>query len=339
MWGDFKAFMRTWKATANGLEGAACLFNDGLLVLDEMGDGDGREVERTIYALGNGKGKQRATVTGAAKGVNSWRVLTLSNGEKTIEAHLAAHGLTVKAGQLIRLLQIPVFGRYGAFDQLHGHADGKAFADAITGAASKHFGTAGIAYLDRLTAAAKAGDDIGEAVRKITRQMTEDDLSSQEGRAAAAFALVATAGELATDYGITGWEPGAAIKACACCFAHWRNHRGGGDAEQSQILRALSDFISTYGDARFSEDSDTDRQLYGPRAGYWRERDNGREWLLSSAGMREAVKGFDKQRITASLLAAGWLIPGKEPQQQVKIKGENGRYYVIRLPEGGEHGA
>lgn len=106
----------------------------------------------------------------------------------------------------MRLLQIPVFGKYGAFDNLHEHVNGKAFADAVSRAASQYFGTAGIAYLERLTAAVNAGDDIGAAVVAITRQIAEDNLSPQEGRAAAAFALVATAGELATDYGITSCQ-------------------------------------------------------------------------------------------------------------------------------------
>ncbi len=340
VWGHYKLYMRSWKATANGLEGAACLFNDGLLVLDEMNDGDGHEVERTIYALGNGKGKQRASVSGSAKGVRAWRILTLSNGEKTIEAHLAAYGLTVKAGQLVRLLQIPVFGEYGAFDDLHGQPDGKAFADAVTGHALRYYGTAGIAYLERLTAAVKNSEDIVAVVKRIACLIASDELSSQEGRAASSFSLVATAGELATEYGVTGWPPGAAIEAAKACFAQWRGHRGTGNTERIQIFRMLSDYINKFGDARFT-DVDDNRQLNGPRSGYWRERDHKREWLLTPTGMRDAVTGFDTRTIKETLSQAGWMLPldkdGKLPQ--VKVRGKNDRYYVIRLPDGGEYGA
>ena len=148
VWGG-EGYRRSWRATANGMEGAAALFNDGLLCLDEIGDGDAREINQVIYALGNGIGKQRASVYGTARQVNKWRVLILSNGEKTLEAHLAEKGLTAKAGQLVRLLQIPLLGKHGAFDELHGCADGREFSDRLQRNAATYYGTAGLAYLER----------------------------------------------------------------------------------------------------------------------------------------------------------------------------------------------
>jgi putative DNA primase/helicase len=47
-------FRRSWRATANGMEGAAALFNDGLLALDEISECDPREVGAIVYSLGNG---------------------------------------------------------------------------------------------------------------------------------------------------------------------------------------------------------------------------------------------------------------------------------------------
>ena len=110
IWGG-EGFRKSWKATGNGLEAAAVLFNDGLLALDELGDSDAREVNQIIYALGNGTGKQRANVKGTARPVHKWRIVLLSNGEKTLESHFQEKGLSVKAGQSVRLLQIPVFGK------------------------------------------------------------------------------------------------------------------------------------------------------------------------------------------------------------------------------------
>ena len=63
VWGG-PAFKRSWRATANGIEGAAALFNDCLLALDEISECDPREVGAIVYALGNGVGKQRASRTG-----------------------------------------------------------------------------------------------------------------------------------------------------------------------------------------------------------------------------------------------------------------------------------
>ncbi len=77
-------FRRSWRATANGMEGAAALFNDCLLALDEISECDPKEVGAIVYALGNGRGKQRAGRTGNARGVTRWRCFMLSSGERTI---------------------------------------------------------------------------------------------------------------------------------------------------------------------------------------------------------------------------------------------------------------
>jgi putative DNA primase/helicase len=341
VWGDWEIYARTWKATANGLEGAACLFNDGLLMLDEMSDGEPEEIRKTIYALFDGRGKQRGNVHGGARALRRWRVVTLSNGEQTIEATLAAKGIPAKAGQLNRLLQFPVFGAYGAFDDLHGHASGGQFSDRLTANAQQHYGMAGLAYLERLTRDVQSGRDFPELLERMIALMAEDELTGQEASAAKAFALVAMAGELATEYGITGWPERAAFDAARQCFKKWREHRGGGNVERTQILKAVGSFIDLHGDSRFTFHLDKEAKVTAAagRAGYWRERDGGegREWLFSGAGLREATKGFDLSQVTTHLKGAGWLVPGKDgtPSQQIKIRGENTRLYVVRLPEGG----
>ena len=52
VWGG-PNYRRSWRATANGMEGAAAMFNDGLLALDEISECDPREIGAIIYALGN----------------------------------------------------------------------------------------------------------------------------------------------------------------------------------------------------------------------------------------------------------------------------------------------
>jgi len=116
------------RATANGMEGAAAMFNDGLLALDEISECDPREIGAIIYALGNGVGKQRASRTGSAKSVTRWRCMVLSSGERTIGTAMQEGGHRVKAGQSMRLLDIPVDRRFGAFDELHGFTAGSALS-------------------------------------------------------------------------------------------------------------------------------------------------------------------------------------------------------------------
>ena len=55
--GDEHGMLRTWRPTANRLEGTAALYGDTLLPLDELGVAGAREVGDIIYSLAAGIGK------------------------------------------------------------------------------------------------------------------------------------------------------------------------------------------------------------------------------------------------------------------------------------------
>ena len=326
-WGG-EGFRKSWKATSNGLEAAAVLFNDGLLALDELGDSDAREISQVIYALGNGTGKQRANIKGSARRVSTWHIVLLSNGEKTLESYFHEKGLSVKAGQSIRLLQIPIFGKYGAFDDLHGMADGRIFSDTLQKNTAKYYGTAGITYLERLV---RDDRDFGGLLELALQKFTNDGMEPQEQRAARAFALVALAGELATEYKITGWTEGAALDAALTCFQKWRDHRGSGATEDRVILESIRDFIDRFGDSRFTSKVDNGITIKADRAGWYSDSDFGRTYLFTSAGLKDAATGYDQKRVIEALVKALWLIRdsnGKSSRQH-KIQSRNQRLYEV----------
>jgi putative DNA primase/helicase len=344
VWGHWEKYKRSWKATANGLEGAANLFNDGLITLDEIGDGEAKEISDALYMFGNRTGKQRADVLGQAKAVKTWRIAALSNGEKTIESHLAQKGLTMKAGQLIRFLQVPLFGQYGAFDDLHGFKDGREFSEAILKNTTKVYGVAGREWIDKLTqdtsTLLSCPAYLDDAVTGFIKQFGA--LTPQEARAAKAFALVGIAGELATEYGITGWRKNESIDAALANFKQWRQYRGIGETEPQQVKDALQSYIESFGDARFTCTLD-DTRLHGERSGYWRDTEKGRQWLFSNAGLKQAVKGYDVKQVESILKDAGWLIPNNngKTKQQVKFKNseeESNWFYVIVIKDDGNTG-
>ena len=144
------------------------------------------------------------------------------------------------------------------------------------------------------------------------------------------FALIGIAGELATEYSLTGWNEGEAMNASLLGFNLWRDFRGSGQTETRQILQSVQDFILRHGDARFS--STNDKTEVRDRAGYWRETTDGRIFLFNSPALREAVKGFDIRRILTALDTAGWIIEhdtGKR-SKKVKINGASISLYAIR---------
>jgi len=340
-WGG-AGYKRSWRATGNGMEGAAALFNDGLLALDEISECDPREIGAIIYALGNGRGKQRASRTGNARGVNRWRCFVLSSGERTIATAMMEGGARAKAGQSVRLLDIPVARKFGAWDNLHGLPSGTAFSDAIKRAAVTHHGHAGRAFLEKLTRDKRDFCEYLERFKSLPGLSADDD-EGQAKRAAGRFSMLALAGEVATEYGITGWPEGAAIEAAAIGFKAWQSTRGHGNDERRQILEQVAGFIARHGDSRFSnaDVNETSDVMRINRAGWWRDVDGGRVYLFNAEGLREAVKGFDFKRALDTLQEAGALpsTSGERAKAQ-RIGGQLVRLYTIIADKlGGDHGA
>lgn len=341
-WGG-PGFKRSWRATANGMEGAAAMFNDCLLALDEISECDPKEVGVIVYALGNGRGKQRASRSGNARGVTRWRCFVISSGERTIATTMQEGGHRAKAGQSMRLLDIPAAQTYGAWDALHGAISPAAFSDAIKRAAAQHHGQAGRAFLEKLTFDASDLCAMLEEV-KAAPMFATDGTEGQDKRAAARFALIGLAGELATDYGVTGWPVGAAGEAAAHTFKLWQSMRGKGNDERRQILQRVSGFIERHGDGRFSDADTTNDVQIRDRAGWWRDTNGGREYLFTTDGMREATKGIDFKRALDVLQEAKALpTPGANGERArfIRIAGRGVKLYPVDPDKlaGGEHGA
>jgi len=325
-------FVGTWRATSNGLEGAAAGQNDTLLILDELSECDPREAGAIVYLLGNGTGKQRAGRTGAARETARWRVMCLSSGERTLGTHMSEGGRQSNAGQEARLLDLPATDRaYGLFDELHGRDDGRAFADELKQVTAANFGHAGPAFVESLIADQRDMPRLYAETRDLRDFQTADGL---ESRAAGWFALMAMAGELATEYRITGWEGGEALAAAVEGFRLWREQRGEGQTESRRILEKVDRFLQTYGDSRFTSLADRDPPKAANRAGWFRDDDDGRVYLISNSALREAANGFDIRRIGAALEDAGWFVEHDEGRRTKKtyISSRNGsmNLYAIR---------
>jgi putative DNA primase/helicase len=338
VWGPPK-YCRSWRVTANGLEGLAALSNDCLLVLDDISQCDPYALDEIIYMLANGVGKQRANQRGMARPVSRWRCFALSTGERSIETVLTQANKQLKAGQGVRMLDVPVAGKYGAFDELHNFTSGAEFADALKAATAKYHGVAGREFLRKLTSDEGDLAELYEcAIERFYSLLGMAPMSGQEKRVAAKFALIALAGELATEYGVTGWPSDIAFDAAVRAFRAWQSWRGQGNAERQQIVRALVEFLERHGDSRFTElDSESDIQKEVPvrdRAGWYHDirvaqDKTERTYLFTAAGLREALRDFDFRRAVDVLADLGVLPAPDASGKHTRIYRLAGR--VMRL--------
>jgi len=336
VWGgdDFK---RTWRATSNGLEGVAALLSDTCLCLDEINEADPREVGAIVYSLGNGTGKTRATRIGSARQVHRWRLSLISTGERSISAMMQEGGKQAKAGQLVRLLNIPAARQFGVFDNLHHFDDGREMADYFKTECAKHYGHAGTKFVEHII---KQGNtDFGAILAKIETQFTHSD--TQAARAASRFALYAMAGELAIEAGIVSWQEGMALDACKVMFSEWQSMRGTGATEHKQILQSVADYILKQGDTKFTDKNNPEDKPRADRAGWYIDKPGGRIYLFTSAALKEAGGNYDLNRILTALDSADWIIERDAGKRSKKTAitgvGKPGLYWIQPTDEGDHH--
>jgi len=339
VWGEPSAYVRLWRATANGLEGLAALHNDdGLLILDELSQMDPRDAGEAAYLLANGQGKARAARNGTARAPQRWRVLFLSAGEESLAGLMARAGKQPTAGQEVRLADIEAdAGKgLGLFDVLHIVGTPAAQAFAIKEATTRWHGAVRVAWLRRLVAdRATVADRVAAFSQEFCAAVLPADAAGQVARVARRFALVAVAGELATASGLTGWGTGEALTATKTCFAAWLEAFGGtGSREERAFFAQARAFFEAHGASRFAATTDDAEPRVVNRAGFYRDRHTGeREFLvLPEVFRREICAGFDSRAATRWLKEHGWLLPGADGKaaQKPRLKGLGPtRCYVI----------
>ena len=249
-------YLQRWRTTDNALEAIAAQHSDCLLILDELAQVDPKMAGESAYMLANEQSKARATRTAAARPRLTWRLLFLSAGELGLADHMAEGMKRARTGQEVRMADVPADAGVGmgAFENLHGHEGGAAFARHLTQAAAAVYGATGRAWLQWLTDHADTlKARTREAANALTAQLVPEGASGQVERVGARFALVGAAGELATVAGLTGWQAGESERAARACFNAWLAQRGGiGNGEVFAMLRQVRRFLEAHGEGRFT---------------------------------------------------------------------------------------
>lgn len=355
--GNPAEFVRTWKATANGLEGLAAIHNDGLLILDEIAQCEPAVVSDAAYLLANGQGKARAARTGFARKPQRWRLLFMSSGEMSLTEMMATVGRRPNAGQEIRLADIGVDAN--VFEDLHGSDDGSAFAKVIEEGIAANHGAVGRSWLDILAhkGAEAHAAPLQAAVIAFSDRVVPKGASAQVKRVARRFGVVAAAGELATAHGLTNWPTGCATDATQACFNLWLDGFGKeGNKEDRQVVEALRTFIDQYGTSRFEPLSSRPDVRVQKRAGFYRPApqppddddddglnegvacsdhlDDGREYLVLPDVFRsEICDGRDWKSSVRVLIGLGIIVPGTDGKATQKPRipqlGSTRRLYVV----------
>ncbi len=337
--------IQNWRTTTNGLESTAKKHNDTLLLLDELGQVDAKDAGSAAYMLANGQGKKRSTQTGDGRPVATWRIILLSSGEISLADHMSEAGKKVRAGQELRLADIPADAgkNLGLFEDLHDAAGGAEFSEELKLLVTKYHGSALPAFINSLMETDFSIKDIFDKVREqFGTDFVPQDASSQVRRLAHRFSLIAAAGEIASLYGITGWKNREAYNAAGVCFESWLSERGGsGMQEVKTLLAQVRLFFEQHGESRFTpiDEKNDAEELYCKtinRAGFRKNIETGIAFYVLPEVFREICTGHNTTWAAKTLVEKGFLKTGGDgkPQVQRRLPGyPNGKRVYAFFPE------
>jgi putative DNA primase/helicase len=326
----------SWRTTDNSAEGMAAGACDTLMTLDEISQAHPRVVGELAYMLGNERGKGRMNRNATLRQTPRWRVLFLSTGEVGMATRLLEGGSRARAGQEVRVLEIPADAGQGmgVFENLHGVDNASELAEYLRMAPDRNRGHAAREFLKHLTGVQAIARAIHHERTAFIAEHCSGDSDGQVRRACGRFAIIAIAGELATKFGITGWDVGAAKAAVVRCWNDWLAARGGsGAAEVREALLQVRLFLEQHGESRFSLAWDRDHERpVSNRAGFRKAADTGATfYVLPEVFRREVCKGFTPAMVAKAMAERGWLQhEHKRWTTNARIPGEGTqRVYVI----------
>ncbi len=329
VWGDPETTKGNWDTTPLGLQNLALARNDGLLVLDEIGQSaDPRKIPQMVYSVINGVSKTQGAKDGGNRRQKTWRNLILSTGEINPES-LIGDRAQWKAGNHVRLPDIQAEARYGIYDTLHGFADGAKLSEHINQATAKQRGTAGRALIRQIL---KDGKEAAAQAVEASRARFLETLPPMEGQArriARRFALLAAVLEYAAP--ITGMRQGAGEAGVRQCFNEWLEENGTGNREDRRIIEQAIAFMDV--NALSMRFSDWNSQTVNrDHAGYRKQEGSIDEyWIIPVVFENEVCKGYSPRKVCEVLHNHEWLKKAENGrwQHQRKKNGVASRFYVL----------
>jgi hypothetical protein len=344
--GGPQGFAKSWRSTANALEGVAAAHSETLLVLDELALVAADEAGPAAYQLASGSAKSRSRADGGLRNQAGWRVMILSTGEIGLADHVRSgkRGERAMTGQEVRLLDLEADGGagLGVWSRKINGLSPADFSDRLRGAAKQHYGHAGPAFVENLVSDLEAAKQ--EAVSFIAEFEKRNALEGDTGqvrRALRRFAIVVAAGEMAIRANILPWGEGAAMKAASIVFERWAAGFGRNRMREDRAaIIAVRDALETF-QTRFGSVQDRDDSIESDRAGearalenwgyVWTAPDGERLFLFTDAAWRIVLQGHDTRRAARALREAGLLrCDGPDRlKKKVRVRGRLQNFYAV----------
>jgi hypothetical protein len=176
------AWVQSWNTTAVGAEMRAATLNHLPQCYDEVGSGEAVAIERLVYMLVNGIGRNRSQRDLSTRETPSWRTVVVSTGERQLADETAATGAQVRVIQQF----VQGFGTLGAAE-----------VDELREQCALNAGSFGQAYIDMLLNT-EDWSKWREIYRSVVKQLRASTVDGLQGRVASFFGALVIAEMLAS---------------------------------------------------------------------------------------------------------------------------------------------
>ncbi|WP_333995229.1 DUF927 domain-containing protein [Burkholderia orbicola] len=323
-------YLANWEATANGLEAYAAQHKDLPLVIDELGQSDMASFGQSVYRLTNGSGRLRAKANGGLANQTQLSTVIISAGEESPADRIRRSGQQAAAGQLARFLTVPVNGRHGAFDGLHGEIDGAAFSARVRSKLREVHGVAWPLFTRYVAAnipAVRSNHDVyyRQFQAHISEHCKLDPSDGVQQRVLEHFAFAAFSAFVAIDADVLGITREDIIEAMRRCFADWlKQYRADARTPEDEIVEEVCDIVLKLRNRLppYSAFKDANRDT---QVGFTHSADGVDMVLLLRSTMDKINKKYGKKRVKEVLLRKGLLISGLDgrPTSQFVVPGHH----------------
>lgn len=314
IYGNPEKIRLTWSTTAVGVKNEAAARNDGFITLDEIGQAkDAKNLEAIAYDLFNETGKIQGKKEGGNREINRWKVAVLSTGEKDLETQLREQYAKVHAGQLVRLLNVPL----DEVKQLHQFSSQKAHADHLNDKVMEHFGVIGREWITFLAA---NGEIVRQTYKEIKGKWLDlsGNMSGQVQRVAVdRFAVLETALQLAKH--LTQWPDEDNSQAILKNFLNWKEDFGENSREETTIIETLLDWINeneaAFIEYPFDQNQRTPNRIAGFKVLGDEARKEEEHFLVYTKSFKEILANYPIKMACKILADAGVLVKPESPER------------------------
>lgn len=301
------SIIKRWLATANALESLASQSTDSILVLDEIGQCPSSDLDKVIYNLFGGRGKERLSQQSQHKATRDWCTVVISTGEKTLQERLQETNSKTPAGLFVRFIDLhaeEVFTNYHS-------EDSKIFIDKLKRDCGLFYGTPAATFIQKVIEKNKNYQELRENISKGCLELEVKisngvSLSQEHSRVLTLFCFATLTGLWAIEWEIFPYTKEEILESAKSLFANWyKNNQK--QTEDVRCICAIQDYFLKKRESAFRPRylKDNDNRRFGDVFGYTTEEG---KFFLTKEGLAQALGGLPKKKALDALFAKGYLL-------------------------------